>query len=240
MSGHSKFSKIKHKKGAADQKRGALFSKITRNLTVAAREEGDPTANFKLRLVMDRARAAGMTKETVERAIAKGTGADKEGLTLIEDSYEGFGPGKVAYIIEVITDNKNRAYQSLRKTFTDHGGNLGNSGSVNWMFERRGVIRLAAEELKDRDREELELKLIDAGAEDIESEEEGVTVYTKPEELKLVEEKIRAMEITPADAGLEWVAKERITPDEDVKKKIEAFEETLDELEDVNDYYSNT
>lgn len=242
MSGHSKFSKIKHQKGSADQKRGALFSKISRNITAAARGGSDPNANFKLRLIIDKARSAGMTKETIDRAIAKGSGTDKEATILIEETYEGFGPGKTAYIVEVIANNKNRIYQELRRAFSDHGGVLGNSGSVNWMFEHKGVIHLdsslrdGAPSLSD---EQLELQLIDAGADDLEQNEDEIIVYTKLTDLKQVEENIRAQGIKIEYAGLEWVAKETINPDEELQAKLETFENTLDELEDVSEYYSN-
>ena len=242
MSGHSKFSKIKHQKGSADQKRGVLFSKLSKNITAAARAGGDPTANFKLRLIMDKARSAGMTKETIDRAIAKGSGTDKSETILIEETYEGFGPAKTAYIVEVIADNKNRIYQELRRAFSDHGGILGNSGSVNWQFEHRGVIHLAsslrdgAPSLSD---EQLELKLIDAGADDIVQNEDETIVYTKLADLKQVEENIRAQGIKIEYAGLEWVAKETINPDEELQAKLEAFENALDSLEDVSEYYNN-
>ncbi|OGL66844.1 hypothetical protein A3F52_05170 [Candidatus Uhrbacteria bacterium RIFCSPHIGHO2_12_FULL_47_11] len=260
MSRHSKWSKIKNQKGSADQKKGAIFTKLSRAITVAARAGGDPTSNFKLRLVIDTAKSAAMPKDTIERAIAKGTGADKEGAQIIEETYEGFGPGGVAFMVEIVTDNKNRAYQELRQTFSEHGGNLGSSGSVAWMFEHKGVIRIAAPHLalrpssptrgeespfvplptgEGRVREDIELKLIDAGAEDIATEDEGITIYTKPEDLKSVEEKIRASGLTPEYAGLEWVPKEKLTIPEDARAKLENLENALDELEDVSEYYTN-
>jgi len=239
MSRHSKWSKIKGAKGTADQKRAAVFTKLSRMITIAARGGGDPGTNFKLRLVIDTAKGAAMPKDTIDRAIAKGTGADKEGVQLIEDTYEGFGPGGSAFIVEVVTDKKNRAYQDLKHAFIEHGGNLGGSGSVAWMFERRGVVRLAVERLKLKDESEFELKLIDAGAEDILVEDEGITVYTKPDELKAVEEKVRAMGFTPESTGLEWIPKEKITPPEDARARLEALQDALDEMEDVSEYYTN-
>ena len=236
MSRHSKWSKIKNQKGSADQKKGALFTKLSRIITVAARAGSDPASNFKLRLVIDTAKAAAMPKDTIERAIAKGTGADKEGAQIIEETYEGFGPGGVAFMVEVVTDNKNRAYQDLRKTFTEHGGNLGSPGSVAWQFEHRGLIRVA---VVGSQKSVDELKLIDAGAEDILAEDDGITVYTKPEELKTVEEKIRAQGLTPEYAGLAWIPKEKITPSEAAHGQIEALENALDEMEDVSEYYTN-
>ncbi len=240
MSRHSKWSKIKNQKGGADQKRAAMFTKLSRMITIAARGGGDPAANFKLRLVIDTAKSAAMPKDTIDRAIAKGTGADKEGVQLVEETHEGFGPGGIAFIVEVVTDKKNRAYQDLKHAFVEHGGNLGGSGSVAWMFERRGVIRVAVERLKLKDESELELKLIDAGAEDILIEEEGITIYTKHDELKMVEEKIRALGFTPESAGLEWVAKEKITPPEDARAQLESLQDALDEMEDAANYYDNS
>lgn len=239
MSRHSKWSKIKGAKGGADQKRAAMFTKLSRQISIAARGGGDPARNFKLRLVIDTAKSAAMPKDTIERAIAKGTGADKEGAQLIEETYEGFGPGGTAFIIEVVTDKKNRALQDLKHTFAEHGGNLGGSGSVAWMFERKGVIRLAMEH-GAHNIEQVELTLIDAGADDIVVEDEGITVYTKPDELKLVEEKVRVMGFTPEGAGLEWVAKEKITPPENAHGQLEALQDALDEMEDVSEYYMNT
>lgn len=239
MSRHSKWSKIKNQKGGADQKRAAVFTKLSRMLTIAARGGGDPASNFKLRMTIDQAKSAEMPKDTIDRAIAKGTGADKEGAQLIEETYEGFGPGGVAFMAEVVTDNKNRAYQELRKTFAEHGGNLGSPGAVAWQFQKKGVIRLSADSRQPTADSELELKLIDAGAEDIIREDDGVTVYTKPEELKAVEEKVRAAGLVPEYAGLEWVPKEKITPPQNAMGQLEALETALDELEDVSEYYTN-
>ena len=225
MSRHSKWSKIKNQKGGADQKRAAMFTKLSRMVTIAARGGGDPGANFKLRLAIDTAKGASMPKDTIVRAIAKGTGADKEGAQLIEETYEGFGPGGTAFMVEVVTDNKNRAYQEVRKSFMTHGGNLGSPGSVSWMFERRGVLRLSNQLISELTNEPIQLQLIDAGAEDIAIEEEGITVYTKPDELKSVEEKIRALGLIPEAAGLEWVAKEKVTPPEDARTRLEALQD---------------
>lgn len=239
MSRHSKWAKIKHGKGAADQKRGAIFSKLTRTISVAAREGGDPEMNFKLRMAIDQAKVAQMPKDNIDRAIAKGSGADKEGAQLLEETYEGFGPGGVAFMVEVITDNKNRAYQELRKTFSDHGGNLASPGAVAWQFTRHGVLHLQTKPLSHLTTEQLELILIDAGAEDILQEDDGITVYTKPEELKAVEEKVRAAGLAPEYAGLEWVPREKSAPPENVRGQLDALEEALDELEDVSEYYTN-
>lgn len=239
MSRHSKWSKIKNQKGSADQKKGALFTKLSRIVTIAARGGGDPGANFKLRLAIDTAKAAAMPKDTIERAIAKGTGADKEGVQMIEDTYEGFGPGGTAFIVEVITDKKNRAFQDLKHAFSEHSGNLGGSGSVAWMFERRGVLRIPNDQFPMTHKDELELKLIEGGAEDIIEEEGGITVYTKSDELKAVEEKIRTAGFTPEYTGLSWIPKEKVTPSENAHSQLTALEDALDEMEDVSEYYTN-
>lgn len=239
MSRHSHWAKIKHDKGAADKKKGALFSKIIKNVQLAAREGNDPASNFRLRLALDQAKAAGVTKDTIDRAITRGSGKDKEGSELFEETYEGFAPGGVAVIIDVVTDNKNRAYQDLKQLFNKHGGNLGGSGSVAWQFQKRGVIHLASEAVKNINPEELELKLIDAGAEDIISEEEGLTIYTKPEELKFFEEKIRAQGLSSEYAGLEWVPKERVPVSAEANEQLEVFQDAIDEMEDVSNYYTN-
>ncbi len=182
---------------------------------------------------MDLARAAAMPKDTIERAIAKGTGADKEGAQLLEETYEGFGPGGVAFMVEVVTDNKNRTYQEVRKLFSDQGGNLGSPGAVAWMFMHRGVIRIAGTG------DEIEMKAIDAGAEDLAKEDEGTTIYTKPEALKSTEEKLRAVGLTPEYAGLAWVPKEKITPPSETQSQLELLQDALDATEDVSEYYTN-
>lgn len=241
MSRHSKWSKIKNQKGGADQKRAAVFTKLSRMITIAARGGGDPAINFKLRLVIDTAKAAAMPKDTIERAVAKGTGADKEAAQLIEETYEGFGPGGSAFIVEVVTDKKNRAYQDLKHAFIEHGGNLGGSGSVAWMFQKRGVVRLVVNSSQSTVHStDLELKLIDAGADDIAIEDEGITVYTKSDELKTVEEKIRALGFTPESVGLEWIAKEKVNPADAARGQLEALQDALEEMEDVANYYHNS
>jgi len=239
MSRHSHWAKIKHDKGATDKKKGALFSKLIKTVQFAAREGDDPGSNFKLRLAIDQAKAAGMTKDTMDRAVARGSGKDKDASELFEETYEGFAPGGAAIMIDVVTDNKNRAYQSLKQLFNKLGGNLGGSGSVAWQFQKKGVARLSSEVIKNFNSEELELKLIDAGADDIISEEGGLIVYTKAEGLKSFEEKIRAQGLLPEYAGLEWVPKERVSISDEVKDQLEAFQEALDEIEDVSDYFTN-
>lgn len=241
MSRHSKWSKIKHQKGTADVKRGGLFTKLSRALTIAGHDGANPQINFKLRLVIDQAKAAGMPKETVERAIARGAGTLKEGVEMFEEIYEGFAAGGVAVIIEAVTDNRNRTLQELKHLFSEYGGNLAGAGSVAWMFERRGVMRLLMETLPNPGAgiEAIELQLIDVGAEDITAEDEGLTIYTKPEELKAIEERVRTLGFLPEYVGLEWVPKEKISVKEDAKQKSETLEDALEERDDVTNYYTN-
>lgn len=243
MSRHSHWAKIKHDKAAADKKRGALFSKLLRAVQIAAREGDDLLANFKLRLALDQAKSAGVPKDTVERAVKRGSGKDKEGVEMFEEVYEGFAPGGAAVIIEAVTDNKNRTLQDLRHLFSKFGGNLAGAGSVAWQFDRKGVIRLPAfEAIRQANnlmREDLEMRLIEIGAEDLVEEDEGVSVMIKPEELKTVEERISALKIIPEYVGLEWRPKEKIELTEEKRGEFEAFQDALDEMEDVSNYYTN-
>src|SRR3989344_8773626 len=174
MSGHSKWATIKRAKGATDVKRGQKFTKLARGVAIAAREGGgDPVTNFKLRLAIDKARSFNMPKDNIDRAIAHGTGKDKEAAVIEEGLYEGFGPGKVGVLVAVATDNKNRTAGDIKQIFSKNNGAIAGPGSVKWQFEQKGVIRISGA-LTD----EQELALMDAGAEDIRKEEEGTTIYT--------------------------------------------------------------
>lgn len=233
MSGHSKWAQIKHKKGAADAKRGALFTKLARAITVAAKNGADPTMNFQLRLAIDQARAANMPRENIERAIARGTGEGKEGIEQI--MYEAYGPGGVAILIDVLTDNKNRTVSNLKHILASHGGNLANPGSVTWMFERKGVVRLKG---PIENREALELKLIDAGAQDIKDEDGDLIIYSAPDKLKEITEALGRIPLEYS--GIEWIAKDKISvTDTEIQEKLEKLYNALDEDDDVNDYSSN-
>ncbi|MEK7607218.1 MAG: YebC/PmpR family DNA-binding transcriptional regulator [Patescibacteria group bacterium] len=244
MSKHSHWAKIKHDKGGADAKRGKVFSKIVRAVQLAARDGADPAANFRLRLVMDQAKTAGVTKNTIERAVLRGSGQDGEGIAMSEEIYEGFTPGGAAIIIHAVTDNKNRTFQDLKHLFNKFGGNLGGSGSVAWQFTKRGILRLPVFDtivsIAKTPREDAEMYLIEAGAEDIVEEDGGLTIYTKPEELKAVEERVRAIGVVPEYAAIDWVAKDAVEIPEEKQTDFEAFEGALDELEDVNEYYTNS
>ena len=193
MSGHSKWATIRRAKGAADAKRGAVFTKIGREIVIAVRESGpDPDSNFRLRLVLDKARQANMPKENIQRAIQRGSGRLEGAAELQEVMYEGYGPKGTAIIIEVLSDNKNRTVSDVRHAFSRHGGNLGADGSVAWMFARKGYLTVSP---GDTDPDEVALTAIDAGAEDVEVSDGIVEVYTAPEDLKKVQEALASAEL---------------------------------------------
>src|SRR6476659_7680655 len=188
MSGHSKWATIKRKKGATDAKRGQLFTKITREITVAAKEGGgDPDSNFRLRLAIQKARAENMPADNVQRAIQRGTGAGDGSSNFDEIIYEGYGPHGVAFLVQTLTDNRNRTVSEVRNAFAKGGGSLGETGSVGWMFDQRGFI--LAEPKKGQSPDDLELAAIDAGAEDVQVDDEGqVEVVTAFNDLKHVQD----------------------------------------------------
>lgn len=239
MSRHSKWAKIKHQKGAADVKKGSMFTKCSRTITMAARDGGDPAMNFKLRLAIDQAKEVGMPKDTVDRAIARGAGVGKDGIMMSEEMFEGFLPGGVAVVIEVVTDNHNRSLQELKHEFSEHGGNLGGAGSVAWMFGHKGVLRVSNEKFPKANRDEIELQLIDAGVEDLQEEDEGFTITTASQALKVVEEKLRALHAMPEYVALEWVPKERVPIAPDRQESVDHFINLLEEREDVSNVYTN-
>lgn len=241
MSRHSHWAKIKRGKGNADADRGVLFSKHARLITVASREGGaDPSFNFKLRLAVDRAKGDGMAKDAIERAISRGAGGG-EALAMETVVYEGFAPGGAAVLVECVTDNRNRALNEVKGAFRDHGTSLGSEGSVRWQFAQRGVLRAAAasSQLPAPSRDDIELQLIEAGAEDIREEDGEITVLTGIGDLQRVKEAAERLGLTVSDAGLEWVAKQTIGVPEADHPKFEAFLGDLDELDDVQDVYTN-
>lgn len=238
MSGHSKWSTIKRKKGAEDAKRGAIFTKLSNLITMAAREKGgDPETNFTLRMAMDKAKAANMPKDNIERAVKRGTG-ELEGEQIVELIYEGIGPANVQFVVKSLTDNKNRSASNIRHLFSKYGGSL---SPVMWNFEQKGVIRVSREELqgKDIDNDEFELELIDSGAQDIDQEEEGITIYSEAGDLAQVKKYLEDKGIATESAELEYIAKDKIELSEEDREKAEKFAEELDDNEDVADYYAN-
>lgn len=237
MSGHSKWSTIKRAKGAKDAKRAAVFTKIAKLINIAARDKGgDLDTNFSLRLAVDKAKAANMPKDNIEKAIKRGTG-ELDGGRIEELIYEGIGPANSQFVLRVLTDNKNRSAANVRHLFSKVGGSL---GSVMWNFDIKGVIMILLENIPDgKISEEIELELIDLGVEDIKTEEEGITIYTAVNDLAKVKAYFEEKNISPESADIEYVAKEELEPEDADQAKIEAFIESLEEDEDVSDYYTN-
>ena len=239
MSGHSKWAQIKRQKGVADAKKGTLFTKLANTITIAAREGGgNPEINFKLRLALEKARQANMPKENMERAIKRGTG-ELGGVQIEEITYEAFGPEGITLLIETVTDNKNRTASEIRKIVTKHGGRLGEANSVNWMFERKGVIYFKKPSLAE-EKEALELELIDQGAEDFKEEGEVFIVYSLPADLEKIKIIIEGKNIPVEHATAEFIAKNPLDHSQ-IKnpEKIQKFLEELENSEEVNNFYSN-
>lgn len=236
MAGHSKWAQIKRQKGAADAKRGQLFTKLGREITVAVRQGGpDPDGNPRLRLAIQRARDANMPMDTIERAIKRGTGAG-EGASLDEVMYEGYGPGGAAILVEVLTDNRNRSVAEVRSVFTRGGGNLGESGCVAWLFDPRGVITI---EVDGGDPDEIALKAIDAGAEDVRVEDSTLEVYTAPADLDQVRQALERADVKIASAELAMVPKTTVTVDPKDAVAVLKLMERLEDLDDVQRVYTN-
>jgi YebC/PmpR family DNA-binding regulatory protein len=235
MSGHSKWSTIKRKKGAADAKRGQLFTKLGREIVIAAREGGDPAVNFKLRLAIDKAKAASMPKDNIQRAIRRGTGAEK-GAELEDVHYEGYGPHGVALLVEVLTDNRNRAVSDVRRAFTRHGGSLGETGCVAWLFESQGYITISP---NDSDPDELALLAIDAGADDVTVGSDLVEVYTRLNDFQRIKEELENSGVTLNSAEISMIPKSLMELDEKNTIKAMILIDALEELEDVQQVYSN-
>ncbi len=236
MSGHSKWSQIKRQKGVTDNRRGQLFTKLGKELAVAARQGGaDPEANPRLRLAVERARDANMPKDNIERAIKRATG-EGGGAELQEVVYEGYGPGGTAILVEALTDNRNRTVSDIRSVFTQAGGSLGEAGSVAWQFEMRGVIALDTD---GADPEELALRAIDTGAEDVQADDTSVEVYARPETLASVRRALEEAEIPVASAEIAQVPKSTVPLDERQAEQVLRLLDRLDELDDVQRVSSN-
>jgi YebC/PmpR family DNA-binding regulatory protein len=238
MSGHSHWAGIKHRKGINDAKRGKVFTKHAKLITIMARDGGgDPASNFQLRLVIDRARLDNMPKENIERAIKKGTGEIKDGGEIVEIIYEGMGPGNVQMIIKTATDNRNRTVSEIKSIFTKAGGKLGEMGSVMWNFKKVGNINLTVP--KGEDHYALEEKAIDAGAEDTIYAGDVLTVYTLPENLQSVQKNLTAAGLGIEDAGLVYAPLQKTTLSDDDRLDYEKLLETLDDQDDVQEIYDN-
>ena len=236
MSGHSKWSSIKHQKGVADARRGQLFTKLTREIIVAVRQGGsNPDTNFRLRLAIQRARDSNMPLENIERASKRGSG-ELEGVTLVEMVLEGYGPSGVAILVQALSDNRNRTLQDVRNIFSRHGGNLGESGCVAWLFNSKGLIMV---ETNNLDTEELALQAIDAGADDVSVETGCVEIYTKPEELETVRAALEQDNIPIASAELSMVPKTTLELEEKAALQTLKLLHKLEELDEVQHVSSN-
>jgi YebC/PmpR family DNA-binding regulatory protein len=237
MSGHSKWSSIKHKKGAADTKRGKLFSKLSRAIIVAAREGGpDPEGNATLATAIQKARDNSMPKDNIERAIARGAGTSTDGEAYEHITYEGYGPNGVALFVEALTDNRNRTASDVRHIFTKNDGNLGESGSVAWLFERKGVVIVPG----SVDEEELTLAAADGGAEDVVAEGSTFEVVCSPDDLQAVRGALDSAGIPYDSAELTMLPKTTVpVEDESAAKKLLRLMDALEENDDVQDVYAN-
>ena len=236
MSGHSKWSQIKRQKGVSDVKRGQVFTKLGREIAVAARTGGgNAEMNARLRLAIERARAANMPLDTIERAVKRAAGA-ADGASLDEITYEGYGPGGAALLIEVLTDNRNRAVAEVRSVFTRAGGSLAEAGAVAWQFEQRGVLTIEA---PGQDPDEVGLMAIDAGAEDIRIDSEMVEVYTTPSELENVRSALAKQKIQVTSAEVAMVPTSTITLESDRAVSTLRLMERLEDLDDVQKVYTN-
>ena len=238
MSGHSKWSTIKHKKGAADAKRGQLFTKLTRAIIVAAKEGGpDPGANLALQNAIEKARSYSMPKDTIDRAIAKGSGADSDASQFETVVYEGYGPSGIAVIVEALTDNRNRTASDVRHVFAKNDGNLGGSGAVGWLFERRGVVVVDSE---GADEDELTLAAAEGGADDVSLDGTSFQVTCAPESLAAVRQALEDAGFTVDSAELTMVPKTTVeVADEAEAKKVLRLIDQLEENDDVQDVYAN-
>nr|WP_319392113.1 YebC/PmpR family DNA-binding transcriptional regulator [uncultured Desulfobacter sp.] len=236
MSGHSKWSTIKHKKGAADKKRAKIFTKLIKEITVAARMGGgDPNANPRLRHAIDSAKAQNMPKDNVDRAIKKGTG-DMDGVSYEEIIYEGYGPGGVAVMVECLTDNKNRTIADVRYIFNKAGGNVGTDGCVAWMFDKKGVISVSKEKAEE---ETLMEVAIDAGAEDIKDEGDSFDVLTAPEDFDAVKDAIDGAQIAYEVAEISMVPQNTTAVSGKEAEQMIKFMEALDDCDDIQNFYTN-
>lgn len=236
MSGHSKWATIKHKKGALDAKRGALFTKIIKELTVAAKNGGgNPAANPRLRTVLEKAKEANMPSDNIERAIKKGTG-ELPGVTYEEIAYEGYGPGGVAIVIEVLTDNKNRTSAEIRSMLEKRGGNMSGAGSVSWQFTKKGLIVVPKDAAGE---EQLMTIALDAGASDFITEKEHYEITTEPHDFEKVKKAIVDAKITPTSAELTKIASTMVKLNSADAKSMLGILEVFEEHEDVQNIYSN-
>jgi YebC/PmpR family DNA-binding regulatory protein len=237
MSGHSKWAQIKRQKGANDAKRGQMFTKLAREITVAARQGGgDPETNFRLRLATQRARSMNMPQENITRAIARATGGQDGAAQLEEVTYEGYGPGGVAIFVEALTDNRNRTVAEVRNVLTRNGGSLGENGSVAWIFEPRGVVLV---NLDTNDADEVTLQAIDAGATDVNLVDKTLEIYTNLEDLESVRRTMESAGLEVETAERTFVPKTMVTLDDQKSTQVVRLIERLEDLDDVQNVSTN-
>ena len=237
MAGHSKWANIQHRKAAQDKKRGKVFTKLIREITVAARQSGDPSANPRLRLAMDKALAANMTKDTIERAIKRGAG-DQDGQQLEEIRYEGYGIGGVAVMVDCLTDNRQRTVAEVRHAFSKNGGNMGNDGSVSYLFQRLGILSFDTRDGQvDEDR--LLEAALEAGADDVQTEDGFTEVIASPENYNTVLDALTAAGLEPMESDVTMRPDTMIELDEDSARTLMKMLEALEDLDDVQEVYSN-
>jgi YebC/PmpR family DNA-binding regulatory protein len=235
MSGHSKWASIKHQKAVTDAKRSNLFTKLANNISVAARSGGDPTMNFSLRLAIDKAKGANMPKDNIERAIRRGTG-ELGGAIISEDLFEIYGPAQTAILVETFSDNKNRTSAEIKAVLNKLGGKLASANAVSYLFDHKGEMKIG---LGGQSADEIELKIIEAGAEDYEQIDTGYLVYCKPNELKQVSDALNSQGLKVESSELAWVPKETLVLDEEGSEKVVKLLESLDDLDDVKNVSSN-
>lgn len=231
MAGHSHWKQVKNQKGIADKKKSSLFGKLSRAITVAAREGTNLDFNVRLRLAIDQAREANMPKDNIERALAKASG-EGGGAALEEITYEGFGPAGVAFLMVAVTDNRNRASSFLKSTFNKYGGSLGSTNSVQWMFQKKGFLRIPAGETN-------ELAAIEAGAEDVVQDDGALTVITSASEFENVKKVLQEKHIAIEASEIRMDAKEKVSLDEEQKAKVQKVFEEIEENEDISEVYTN-
>jgi YebC/PmpR family DNA-binding regulatory protein len=238
MSGHSKWSTIKRKKGALDAKRSKVFTKIIKEITIAARDGGaDSDANPTLRVAIQNAKGANMPKDTIERAISKGTSGD--GANLVETTFEGYAPNGIGVYVEATTDNNNRTVANVRAVFTKQGGELGTNGSLGFMFDRKGVFTISQDQLEGKDIEEFEMELIDGGLEELECEEDVIMAYTSFDDYGSMQKLLDNMNIDVVSSELQRIPNSTTPLDVESSKKVLKLIDKMEEVDDVNCVYHN-
>ena len=237
MSGHNKWSTIKRKKGAADAKRGAVFTRLTREIVMAAREGGsDPESNFRLRLAIDKARAENMPKDNIERGIRRGTGEDKDAATFEELTLEGYGPHGSAILVSCVTDNRNRTVADLRHTFSRVGGNMAEAGAVGWQFERKAYFSFPSSQMSYE--KAFDLGVI-GGADDVVDGGESIEIFGPVELFKTIADALHQAHVTPDEAGLRMIAKQELELDVDATLQVMRAVEAIEDLDDVQEVFHN-